>query len=202
MGQSRTENILENMLGASNPIPEPQSREETLLKQILESGGGGGATALSGLSDVDLSSPSDGQVLKYNNTSQKWENANESGGNGHTYSSDEQEVGTWIDGSTIYEKTLHFTDVTIQAGNNVSFPIANYISNMKQVISFNGCCSTYDGYTTTYVVLPYEGMWDGTEWSLLIACDSVNIVITRAAPSGSHHLSDIYVTLQYTKTES
>lgn len=43
MGQSRTENILENMLGASNPIPEPQSREETLLKQILESGGGGGA---------------------------------------------------------------------------------------------------------------------------------------------------------------
>ena len=41
MGQSRTENILENMLGASNPIPEPQSREETLLKQILESGGGG-----------------------------------------------------------------------------------------------------------------------------------------------------------------
>ena len=43
MGQSRTENILENMLGASNPIPEPQSREETLLKQILESGGGGGS---------------------------------------------------------------------------------------------------------------------------------------------------------------
>lgn len=162
MGQSRTENILENMLGASNPIPEPQSREEALLKQILESGGGGS----------------------------------------HTYSSEEQEVGKWIDGSTIYEKTLHFTDVTIQAGNNVSFPMANYISNMKQVISFNGCCSTYDGYNTTYVVLPYEGMWDGTEWSLLIACDSVNIVITRAAPSGSHHLSDIYVTLQYTKNES
>ena len=35
MGQSRTENILENMLGASNPLGEPQSREEALLMQLL-----------------------------------------------------------------------------------------------------------------------------------------------------------------------
>ena len=34
MGQSRTENILENMLGASNPLGEPQSREEALLMQL------------------------------------------------------------------------------------------------------------------------------------------------------------------------
>lgn len=31
MGQSRNENILENMLGASNPLSEPQSREEKRL---------------------------------------------------------------------------------------------------------------------------------------------------------------------------
>lgn len=48
MGQSRTENILENMLGASNPIHEPQSREEALLKQILESGGGKTWTDITG----------------------------------------------------------------------------------------------------------------------------------------------------------
>lgn len=36
MGQSRTENILENMLGASNPLGEPQSREEALLMQLLD----------------------------------------------------------------------------------------------------------------------------------------------------------------------
>ena len=42
MGQSRTENILENILGGSNPLPAAQSREEALLKQILEQGGGGG----------------------------------------------------------------------------------------------------------------------------------------------------------------
>lgn len=36
MGQSRNENILENILGASNPLGEPQSREEALLMQLLE----------------------------------------------------------------------------------------------------------------------------------------------------------------------
>lgn len=36
MGQSRNENILENMLGAHNPLGEPQSREEDLLMQLLE----------------------------------------------------------------------------------------------------------------------------------------------------------------------
>ena len=43
-------------------------------------GGGGGASALSELSDVDISNPSDGQVLKYNGTSHAWENATGGGG--------------------------------------------------------------------------------------------------------------------------
>lgn len=40
----------------------------------------GGATSLSGLSDVDLTTPSDGQVLTYDNANSKWINANASGG--------------------------------------------------------------------------------------------------------------------------
>lgn len=35
MGQSRSEDILENILGAENPLGEPQSREEQLLMAIL-----------------------------------------------------------------------------------------------------------------------------------------------------------------------
>lgn len=42
--------------------------------------GGGGASALTDLTDVNVSSPSDGQVLKYDSTTQKWKNENESGG--------------------------------------------------------------------------------------------------------------------------
>ena len=36
MGQSRNEDILENMLGASNPLGDPRSREEALLMQLLD----------------------------------------------------------------------------------------------------------------------------------------------------------------------
>lgn len=38
------------------------------------------------------------------------------GGDGHTYSTTEHEVGTWIDGSTLYEKTI---PATWSASNNV-----------------------------------------------------------------------------------
>lgn len=44
------------------------------------SGGGGGASQLDDLTDVDITSPSNGQVLTYNSTSGEWENANPSGG--------------------------------------------------------------------------------------------------------------------------
>ena len=37
-------------------------------------GGGGGSSTLSGLTDVDISNPTDGQTLVYNATSGKWEN--------------------------------------------------------------------------------------------------------------------------------
>ncbi|MBR5948163.1 MAG: hypothetical protein IKZ82_05890 [Clostridia bacterium] len=42
MGQSRNENILENMLGKHNELGKPQSRIEQLLMWLLEQGGGGG----------------------------------------------------------------------------------------------------------------------------------------------------------------
>lgn len=39
-----------------------------------------GSSTLDGLTDVSISSPTNGQILKYNSTTQKWENADESGG--------------------------------------------------------------------------------------------------------------------------
>ena len=44
------------------------------------SSGNGGSSTLAGLSDVSVATPSNGQVLKYNSTSNKWENSDESGG--------------------------------------------------------------------------------------------------------------------------
>lgn len=48
-------------------------------------GGGGGSSSLSGLSDVDLNTPTDGQVLTYDGNTSKWKNTNlPSGGSKHT----------------------------------------------------------------------------------------------------------------------
>lgn len=43
-------------------------------------GGGGGSSSLAGLSDVNLTTPTDGQVLTYDNVNSEWVNANPSGG--------------------------------------------------------------------------------------------------------------------------
>lgn len=64
--------------GDSSGIPEtPYTREEMYLDAIARNGGGGGgggSSTLSGLTDVDISNPTDGQTLVYNATSGKWEN--------------------------------------------------------------------------------------------------------------------------------
>ena len=66
----------------------------------------GGATALSGLSDVDLTTPSDGQVLTYDNTNSKWINANASGGTtviANPIGTPTDELNTIQIGNDIYE---------------------------------------------------------------------------------------------------
>ena len=45
-----------------------------MASEALSGGGGGGSSTLAGLTDVDISNPTDGQTLVYNATSEKWEN--------------------------------------------------------------------------------------------------------------------------------
>lgn len=55
-----------------------------VMDEISQCGGGGSST-LAGLNDVDLSSPTDGQLLGYNGTSHKWENVTGGGGGSSTF---------------------------------------------------------------------------------------------------------------------
>ena len=52
----------------------------TGISEVAISGGGGGSSTLSGLSDVSISSPSTGQVLKYSGSA--WVNGTDEGGSG------------------------------------------------------------------------------------------------------------------------
>lgn len=58
-------------------VPEPMEAWADAITEAASTVG-----TLSGLLDVDVAAPTNGQVLKYNGTSGKWENANESGGGG------------------------------------------------------------------------------------------------------------------------
>lgn len=49
-------------------------------QQWLQQAGGGGSSTLSGLTDVDISNPTDGQTLVYNAETGKWENGAGGGG--------------------------------------------------------------------------------------------------------------------------
>lgn len=62
-------------------------------------GGGGGSSTLSGLTDVDISNPTDGQTLVYNAASGKWENG--AGGGGNVFNI----IGTFADETTTLDKT-------------------------------------------------------------------------------------------------
>ena len=49
--------------------------DPTVMYFITDGQSGGGATELADLDDVNLTNPTDGQLLRYNGTSGKWENA-------------------------------------------------------------------------------------------------------------------------------
>lgn len=49
---------------------------ERIWNAIRGGGGGGGSTTLAGLTDVDITNPTDGQILIYNATTGKWVNGN------------------------------------------------------------------------------------------------------------------------------
>lgn len=48
---------------------------QTGLTAAIAGGGGGGSSTLAGLTDTDITTPSNGQVLTYDSTATKWENA-------------------------------------------------------------------------------------------------------------------------------
>lgn len=67
---------------------------------------GGGASSLDGLSDVDLTTPANNEVLKYNSTTQKWENGT-GGSNVDVMNADD--VDDIKDAINIAQRTEHET---------------------------------------------------------------------------------------------
>lgn len=79
-------------------------------------GGGGGSSTLSGLTDVDISNPANGQVLAYNAESGKWENG--AGGGGGIYCIDASVVP-----SSVTVDNVEYSEINLDQGGPLPFYI-------------------------------------------------------------------------------
>lgn len=196
----------------------------TSSKWVNGTGGGGGASALNDLTDVTITSATDGQVLKYDSTSSKWINSTGSSagveltwaeyqqlspaeqmngteyfitdvnGDGSQfqpviYSETEREIGVWVDGKPLYEKTINVGTITTNT------TVAHGIDNLDTIIDYSGF-GKYAG--TDKTVMPFQNPANGYGFGIN-TYDGTNLVVAKANSLGSNVL-DCYMTLRYTKT--
>ena len=104
----------------------------------------------------------------------------------HTYSTEEQVIGTWVDGSTVYEKTVNFGSLP----NNTTKQVAHGIANVNKIWIFDGFVTS--GTTQYQLDHAAYGIYCWT-----INVDSTNIEIETESDRSA---LSAYVTLRYTKT--
>lgn len=112
------------------------------------------------------------------------------------YSTDEQVIGTWIDGSTIYQKTyVAITDTQYLSQN--AYLIGAIPNGLEKVIDFEGSLRTSDG--TGYSSL--NGIGDIVQWNFGIHISNTNLLLFGGSSfSNLPQNATCIVTLKYTKT--
>lgn len=118
----------------------------------------------------------------------------------HHYSTDEQVIGTWIDGSTLYEKTIHINNGgNLNTGDN---QFAHNISNFGRIINAKGNVIRGTGSLAKSMVIPYASAENNSGWDIGIYefNSTVGYVKVGSSYVGDYILNDCYVTLQYTKS--
>lgn len=146
---------------------------------------GGSATSLNSLSDVTLTTPASGDALIYDGA--KWVNGD---GTRHNYSTTEKVVGTWIDGSTIYEKTVNVPSITLGADIRVNHGISDFGS----LVGLEG----HIKYDSDWLPLPYFSLT--ASYQIMVGNFNATNFLYRAGDGFDvNKLSNFYVTVRYTK---
>lgn len=153
--------------------------------------GGGGSSTLAGLTDVNLSSPTDGQALVYDATNQEWVNGTVSGGGSSEvkYSTTEHKVGTWIDGSDVYEQTIILRE---NGTNNYTYIDSVFSQCLPANIDWIDIVSFYSKRNVGGYV---DCMNNSSETNIVPNPSNQSIYYQTM-----HNASDVIVTIRYTKT--
>ena len=110
----------------------------------------------------------------------------------HHYSQNEQIVGTWIDGKTLYEKTIQIN--TPSTGiNNIQHEISNFGTLAK-------CVGAFLRADDLQLIIPNYSSVD--TWIVTVDDFSSTQFKLRVGTSytGSNAITTAYITIQYTKT--
>lgn len=109
------------------------------------------------------------------------------------YSTTEKIVGTWIDGSPIYQKTIDFGALP----NNTTKNVAHGISDISTVINITGYSKNTSNKCRN---LPFVLESTNVSGQCRLEADTTNVIITTSGNLTSW--TETYVTMQYTKSAS
>lgn len=161
-----------------------------LISDLNGAGGsGGGATALVGLTDVTLTSPTNGQVLTYNSTSSKWENATPSSGSGGTgdlMAISSMTVPTSSDFTITKPSGATATLSNLSGGrgvNLISYPASN--GWQGTLLTYNGWTPPSSGSWSFAVLMSGRSVSNGMGWGPAVY-DSSNRVLIQGCNSGTN----------------
>lgn len=108
----------------------------------------------------------------------------------HHYSEDEQVIGTWVDGSTLYEKTVYISSLP----NNATIEYSTGLSNITP-IGFDNALIFASGNISK---APYTNSGGTTRIAIQFNADGKIYLGTTTDQSST----SAYVTLRYTKTST
>lgn len=136
------------------------------------------SSSLAGLTDTDIDNPSDGEVLKYNGTTSKWENGQASAGGGSTIT------------VTTSESSLYGQSVTISDGVTT---LTETFSNIGEAtftgVTLTGTLTLASGGASRSISIPYFG-----NYSFILSLFTATVTVTYPA-GASCTLSDGVTTL-------
>ena len=153
----------------------------------LDNGGGGSAT-LAGLTDVDIQTPSDGDILAYNSVTQKWENEANGGGDSVSWSQIQQS------GTKIAEITINgvSTDVYAPQGGGSFSALIIITDTTGLTITATKGGDTYTATETSAGIYEVNvdsmGTWtidDGSNTASVVVSAQTTYYVALGIPDGS-----------------
>lgn len=107
------------------------------------------------------------------------------------YSTEEQVIGTWVDGSTLYQKTINVGTISSDT------IVAHGIANLDTIIDYSGF-GVYG--SADKAVMPFQNPANSTGFGLNYY-DATNLYLKKSSGLGSN-FSGCYLTIRYTKTST